>query len=71
MLIKILTGVLKDAILEVSVDDEYQLSRFDSTIEFIIKQSSIAEYPVGLKFNLTDVLAENILFERYKKVKQI
>lgn len=68
MLIKMLTGVLKDAILEVSVDDEYRLATIDSGIEFIVRETQNIEYPVGLKFSMLDDLSESILFERYKKV---
>lgn len=68
MLIKMLTGILKDAILEVSVDDDHRLRMLDSNIEFIIKETQNIDFPVGMKFNMLDDLAESILFERYKKV---
>lgn len=71
MLIKMLTGILKDAILEVSVDDDYRLATIDSGIEFIVKVTQNIDYPVGMKFNMSDDLAESILFERYKKVADI
>lgn len=68
MLIKMLTGVLKDAILEVSVDDDFRLATLDAGIEFIVKETQNIDFPVGMKFNMLDDLAESILFERYKKV---
>lgn len=68
MLIKMLTGILKDAILEVSVDDSYRLATLDSSIEFIVKETQNIDFPVGLKFNMLDDLSESVLFERYKKV---
>ncbi|AIA64977.1 hypothetical protein AVV44_gp262 [Cronobacter phage S13] len=68
MLIKMLTGILKDAILEVSIDDEYGLSTIDGSIEFIIKETQNIDFPVGMKFNMLDDLAESVLFERYKRV---
>lgn len=68
MLIKMLTGVLKDAILEVSVDDCFRLASLDSNIEFIVRETQNTDYSVGMKFNMLDDLAESILFERYKKV---
>ena len=71
MLIKMLTGVLKDAILEVSVDDDYRLSTIDTGIEFIIRTTQNIEYPVGTKFTMLDDMAESILFERYKKVTSL
>lgn len=71
MLIKMLTGVLKDAILEVSVDDDYRLRALDSSIEFIVKETQNIDFPVGMKFNMLDELAESILFERYKRIAVI
>ena len=71
MLIKMLTGVLKDAILEVSVDDDYRLRALDSSIEFIVKETQNIDFPVGMKFNMLDDLAESILFERYKRIAVI
>lgn len=62
-----LTGYFKDCILYVSAD-ELRLGTLDEQIEFIVRESLNEEIPVGKKFNMTDELGEQVLFESYRKV---
>lgn len=58
MFIKMFTGLLKGAIIFVSVDSDLE-------IEFIIKESDM--FKTGFKFDSKHELAKHVLHERYRE----